>query len=139
RAALEGAKQDRWTVPVLVRAGSACAPLTPPQPRRRASFRPSIEYEPDMTSTIETVRAEDEGAAGRLRLNRPKALHALDLEMVKATTAALLRWRDNPAIRLVMIDHAEGRGFCAGGDVVTIANSVGEQDGVAEEFFLHEY
>lgn len=92
-----------------------------------------------MTSTIETVRAEDEGAAGRLRLNRPKALHALNLEMVQATTAALLKWRDNPEIRLVMIDHAEGRGFCAGGDVVTIAKSVGEKDGVAEEFFLHEY
>ncbi len=90
-------------------------------------------------TTIETVRAAEEGAAGRLRLNRPKALHALNLEMVHATTAALLRWRDNPEIRLVMIDHAEGRGFCAGGDVVTIAKSVGEKDGVAEEFFLHEY
>jgi enoyl-CoA hydratase len=92
-----------------------------------------------MTSDIDTVRAFDEGAAGRLSLNRPKALHALNLEMVQATTRAMVRWRDNPAIRVVLIDHAEGRGFCAGGDVVAIATSVGEHDGVAEEFFLHEY
>ncbi len=90
-------------------------------------------------SMIETVRAVDRGAAGHLSLNRPKALHALNLEMVLAITAAMTRWRDDPEIRVVMIDHAEGRGFCAGGDVVTIAKSVGEHDGVAEEFFLHEY
>ncbi len=92
-----------------------------------------------MNSMIDTVRAFNEGAAGRLRLNRPKALHALDLDMVLATTRALLRWRDDPDTRLVLIDHAEGRGFCAGGDVVAIANSVAANDSVAEDFFLHEY
>jgi enoyl-CoA hydratase len=92
-----------------------------------------------MIATVETVRATEEGAVGRLSLNRPKALHALDLDMVLATTQAMLRWRDNPDIRIVLIDHAEGRGFCAGGDVVTIARSVGDHDGIAEEFFLHEY
>jgi len=92
-----------------------------------------------MITTMETVRARAEGAAGRLSLNRPKALHALDLDMVMATTQALLRWREDPEIRIILLDHAEGRGFCAGGDVVTIARSVGEHDGIAEEFFLHEY
>jgi enoyl-CoA hydratase len=92
-----------------------------------------------MITTMDTVRAQDQGAAGRLSLNRPKALHALDLDMVLATTQAMLRWRDDPEIRIVLIDHAEGRGFCAGGDVVTIARSVGDHDGIAEEFFLHEY
>ncbi len=92
-----------------------------------------------MNLPVDTVRARTEGAAGRLSLNRPKALHALDLGMVLATTEAMVRWRDDPEVRIVMIDHAEGRGFCAGGDVVAIANSVGLEDGVAEEFFLHEY
>lgn len=92
-----------------------------------------------MNFPVDTVRALTEGAAGRLSLNRPKALHALNLGMILATTEAMVRWRDDPAVRIVMIDHAEGRGFCAGGDVVAIANSVGEKDGVAEEFFLHEY
>jgi enoyl-CoA hydratase len=93
-----------------------------------------------MTSSIDTVRALDDGAAGRLSLNRPKALHALDLDMVLATTQAMVRWRENPETRIVLIDHAEGRGFCAGGDVVAIANSVAEGDGrLMREFFLHEY
>jgi len=55
-----------------------------------------------------------EGGVGRLRLNRPKAIHALTREMCVAMSDALLEWREDPAIRLVMIDHAEGRGFCAG-------------------------
>jgi enoyl-CoA hydratase len=93
-----------------------------------------------MTTDIDTVRARDEGAAGRLSLNRPKALHALDLEMVLATTRAMLRWRDSQDTRIVLIDHAEGRGFCAGGDVVAIARSAAEGDGAyMREFFLHEY
>jgi len=92
-----------------------------------------------MPAKEETVRAYEDGAAGRLRLNRPKALHALDLDMVRATIDALVRWRDNPEIRIVLIDHAEGRGFCAGGDIVSIAQSVGRHDGWMEDFFLHEY
>lgn len=92
-----------------------------------------------MNSPIDTVRARNEGAAGHLSLNRPKALHALDLDMVHATTEALLRWREDPNTRIVLIDHAEGRGFCAGGDVVSIAKSAGTNDGYLEDFFLHEY
>ena len=87
----------------------------------------------------DTIRAYTDGAAGRLRLNRPTALHALDLTMVQAMTAALLDWREDPAVRIVLIDHAEGRGFCAGGDVVGIANAVGGHDAAARAFFFQEY
>lgn len=80
-----------------------------------------------------------EGAAGRLRLNRPKALHSLDLAMVRQMTHALLAWRDDPNVRVVPIDHAEGRGFCAGGDVVTIARSVDGHAAAARAFFFQEY
>ena len=47
----------------------------------------------------DTVRAHADGAAARLRLDRPKALHSLDLTMVRAMTGALLAWRDgiNPS------------------------------------------
>ena len=95
----------------------------------------------------DTIIAHREGAAGRLRLNRPKALHALDLTMVQAMTAALLAWREDPAVRIVLIDHAtspdgdpkSSRGFCAGGDVVGIANAVGGHDAAARAFFFQEY
>lgn len=78
-----------------------------------------------------------EGSVGRLRLNRPKAIHALTREMCVAMSDALLEWREDPAIRLVMIDHAEGRGFCAGGDIRLIAES-GASDGVAARRFFHD-
>ena len=89
-----------------------------------------------MTDTIIAVR---EGAAGRLRLNRPKALHSLDLTMVRQMTAALQTWITDPELRLVLIDHAAGRGFCAGGDVVTIANAVQSDEASARAFFFEEY
>ena len=80
-----------------------------------------------------------EGAAGRLRLNRPKAIHALTRDMCSDMIAALLAWRDDPAVGAVMIDHAEGRGFCAGGDVVMLRDS-GARDGeAARAFFRTEY
>ncbi len=57
------------------------------------------------------------GGIGRIRLNRPETIHALNHGMCIAMTEALLAWRGDPAMRLVMIDHAAGRGFCAGGDI----------------------
>lgn len=78
-----------------------------------------------------------EGKAGRLRLNRPKAIHALTRDMCSEMIAALLPWREDPAVQAVMIDHAEGRGFCAGGDVVMLARS-GAGDGAEARAFFHE-
>ncbi|HEX8263141.1 MAG TPA: enoyl-CoA hydratase/isomerase family protein [Allosphingosinicella sp.] len=78
-----------------------------------------------------------EGKVGRLRLNRPKAIHALTKEMCSAMIAALLPWREDPSVHAVMIDHAEGRGFCAGGDVVMLARS-GAGDGAEARAFFHE-
>jgi enoyl-CoA hydratase len=80
-----------------------------------------------------------EGSAGRIRLNRPKAIHALNTGMCRAMLDALIAWRDDPAVEIVLIDHAEGRGFCAGGDIRMIAES-GAGDGArAREFFRLEY
>ena len=64
-----------------------------------------------------------EGHAGFISLNRPSALHALTLPMVHAMTQALLAWRENDAIKCIVIDHAEGRGFCAGGDIAFLRDS----------------
>lgn len=80
-----------------------------------------------------------EGRVGRLTLNRPQALHALTLDMCEAMTTALLAWRSDPDIQLVMLDHSGERGFCAGGDIRMLAES-GKGDGVAARaFFLAEY
>lgn len=80
-----------------------------------------------------------EGNVGRITLNRPKALHALTTAMCTAMTQALLAWRDDPAMKLVLLDHAGERGFCAGGDIRMLAES-GAADGKdAREFFFIEY
>lgn len=84
------------------------------------------------------VRRED--AAGFLSLNRPRAIHALTVEMDHAMTAGLLAWRDDPAVRTIIIDHAEGRGFCAGGDVALVRQSALTDGGErGRRFFFEEY
>ncbi len=79
-----------------------------------------------------------EGHAGFISLNRPSALHALTLPMVHAMTAALLEWRDDPAVKCVVIDHADGRGFCAGGDIAFLRNSAMNDGGVSGLKFFHD-
>jgi enoyl-CoA hydratase len=81
-----------------------------------------------------------EGAAGFLSLNRPKAIHALTQAMDHAMTEALLGWRGDAQIKAVIIDHAEGRGFCAGGDIAFLRNSALNDGGVSgRKFFYEEY
>lgn len=77
-----------------------------------------------------------EGKVGRIRLNRPKAIHALTTAMCESVLAALTAWRNDPAVDAVMIDHADGRGFCAGGDIRMLADS-GAKDGVEARAFFH--
>jgi enoyl-CoA hydratase len=80
-----------------------------------------------------------EGGVGRIRLNRPKAIHALTTRMCEEMSDALHKWRTDDAIEAVIIDHAEGRGFCAGGDVVMLWRSGGGDAEDAKRFFFAEY
>ena len=70
-----------------------------------------------MNTSSDEVLIRVEGRAGRITLNRPKALNALTLGMVRAIWPALLAWRDDPVVELVILDGAGDRGLCAGGDV----------------------
>ncbi|MDF8332159.1 enoyl-CoA hydratase/isomerase family protein [Novosphingobium cyanobacteriorum] len=78
------------------------------------------------------------GQVGVISLNRPKAIHALTLPMVQAMTEALLRWRGDDAVQAVLIDHSEGRGFCAGGDIAFLRNSALNDGGVSGRQFFHD-
>ncbi|MFN5758114.1 MAG: enoyl-CoA hydratase/isomerase family protein [Sphingomonadaceae bacterium] len=79
-----------------------------------------------------------EGKVGFLSLNRPKAIHALTLDMVHIMTEALLQWRDDPAVEAIIIDHAEGRGFCSGGDIAFLRQSAVADQGVSGRKFFHD-
>jgi enoyl-CoA hydratase len=60
--------------------------------------------------------------------------------MCDTIAQALLAWRDDPAVELVVLDHAGGRGFCAGGDVARVRQSALEDGGTSgRAFFLAEY
>ncbi len=91
-----------------------------------------------MTAEPEVI-TRIEGSVGRITLNRPKALHALNLSMCEAMIAALQAWRSDPAVALVMIDHAGERGFCAGGDIRMLAESGAKDGKEAMAFFHTEY
>lgn len=80
-----------------------------------------------------------ENGVGRIRLNRPKAIHALTPDMAEGIIAALTGWASDDSVTAVMIDHSEGRGFCAGGDIALIANSAKTDCVEAERFFFVEY
>ena len=84
------------------------------------------------------IIARTEGRAGWISLNRPAAIHALTLPMVHAMTAALQGWADDPAVEAVIIDHAEGRGFCAGGDIAFLRNSALNDGGASGRKFFHD-
>jgi enoyl-CoA hydratase len=66
------------------------------------------------------VYIRKEGSAGHITLNRPKALNALTHNMALLIERALMQWIDDKGVKLVIIDAAGDRAFCAGGDIVDI-------------------
>lgn len=86
------------------------------------------------------VEAWIDQRAGRLRLARPAALNALNLDMIRALTAALTAWREDPAVHLVIIEAEGARAFCAGGDIRALRDAALAQDrATVETFFSEEY
>ncbi len=89
------------------------------------------------------VIAEIRGAAGLLTLNRPRALNALSLDMVRDLTAALLAWRDDPRVQLVALRGTGREGpfgaLCAGGDIRFFHAAALSGDVRTEDFFTEEY
>lgn len=81
-----------------------------------------------------------QGRAGRITLTRPEALNALTYEMALAIEQALMDWRDDDAVFLVVIDAEGDRAFCAGGDIEDLYNSgkAGDFD-FGRKFWSDEY
>lgn len=76
---------------------------------------------------------------GVITLNRPQALNALTLDMVRAIYQQLIVWRDDITIHAVIIRSAGGKAFCAGGDVRGLYE-LGRQDSPDQmTFFKEEY
>ncbi|WP_296510717.1 enoyl-CoA hydratase/isomerase family protein [Rhodoferax sp.] len=89
------------------------------------------------------VVTEVRGGVGLITLNRPKALNALNLPMVRALTAALRHWQADDAVQAVAIRGIGKEGpfgaFCAGGDIRFFHAAALSGDPALEDFFTEEY
>jgi enoyl-CoA hydratase len=86
------------------------------------------------------VLVRRDGALGRITLNRPAAINALTLDMVRLIDAALDGFERDAAVRCVLLDGAGERGLCAGGDIVALhdAAKAGEP-ALPQAFWREEY
>ncbi|MEX0282393.1 MAG: enoyl-CoA hydratase/isomerase family protein [Arenibacterium sp.] len=86
------------------------------------------------------IHIRTEGRAGRITLNRPKALNAVTWEMLSAIDTALTKWETDESIALVIIDAAGERAFAAGGDIVDLYKTGTAGDyGFGRIFWAEEY
>lgn len=80
-----------------------------------------------------------EGHLGHVVLNRPRAINALDAEMVEIIQRTLDAWAADSRVRTVLISGAGDRGLCAGGDIRAIHADVAAGGAGAMAFFAAEY
>ena len=86
------------------------------------------------------IIARIEGVAGRITLNRPKALNALTWDMVTDIEAALDAWADDDAVQLIILDAIGEKAFCSGGDIAEIyATGKAGDYAYGQKFWRDEY
>src|SRR6188508_1329313 len=93
-----------------------------------------------VTETPPEILFERRGTAGLVTLNRPQALNAVTLGMVRALTRQLNEWRGDPSVTRVVLTAAGGRAFSAGGDIRALydAGTSGRHDEMLA-FYGEEY
>ena len=91
-------------------------------------------------SEAQDIHIRTEGRAGRITLARPDALNALTYDMAMAIERALIEWRDDDRVQLVLIDAEGDKAFCAGGDIEKLYRT-GKADDFAygRKFWSDEY
>ena len=91
----------------------------------------------------EFLITEIKGSVGCITLNRPKALNALNLDMVRGLTQVLLQWKDDPQVHAVAIRGSDKTGvfggFCAGGDIRFFHQAALAGNPALEDFYTEEY
>ena len=97
-----------------------------------------------MTETVVSeVLSEVRGQVGFITLNRPRALNALSLGMVRDLMAILLAWKDDARVLAVAIRGSNKEGpfgaFCAGGDIRFLHQAGSQGNPLLEDFFTEEY
>ncbi|SHJ40364.1 enoyl-CoA hydratase [Bradyrhizobium lablabi] len=83
--------------------------------------------------------ARREGAVGVIRLNRPKAINAVTLEMFRDIEKALDQFEADPAVGLILLEGAGERGLCAGGDIRSLYESSKVNGDLGKILWREEY
>ena len=83
--------------------------------------------------------ARREGSAGIIRLNRPKAINAVTLEMFHDIDRALDDFEKDPAVAVVVLEGAGERGLCAGGDIRALWESSKVRGDLGKILWRDEY
>src|SRR5499427_8182312 len=83
--------------------------------------------------------ARREGSAGIIRLNRPKAINAVTLEMFRDIDKALDLFEADPAVAVIVLEGAGERGLCAGGDIRTLWESSKVDGDLGKILWREEY
>jgi enoyl-CoA hydratase len=83
--------------------------------------------------------ARREGAVGVIRLNRPKAINAVTLEMFRDIDKALDEFESDPAVGLILLEGAGERGLCAGGDIRALYESSKIKGDLGQILWREEY
>jgi enoyl-CoA hydratase len=83
--------------------------------------------------------ARREGAAGIIRLNRPKAINAVTLDMIRDIDKALDAFEADPEIGVILLEGAGERGLCAGGDIRSLYESARVQGDLGKILWREEY
>ncbi|CAG7836885.1 unnamed protein product [Allacma fusca] len=98
---------------------------------------PGIGEELQATSEEQDVILESVNRKGIITLNRPKALNALNLSMLRKIYPVLKEWESSQ--KFVIIKGSGGRAFCAGGDVRAVTDSATAGTDLYKDFFREEY
>lgn len=85
------------------------------------------------------VLFERRGGAGIVTLNRPKALNALTLAMVRAIHPKLAEWAKDSGVQCIIVEGAGDKAFCAGGDIRALYDWGKAGDPSALDFWREEY
>ena len=83
--------------------------------------------------------ARREGACGVIRLNRPKAINAVTLEMFRDIDKALDAFEADPAVAVILLEGAGERGLCAGGDIRALWESSKVKGDLGKILWREEY
>ena len=94
---------------------------------------------PADTMTEPDLIVRREGFAGIIRLNRPKTINAVTLDMFRDIDKALGMFEADPSVSLVLLEGAGERGLCAGGDVRALYKSSQMNGDLGKVLWREEY